>query len=263
MTALRGVLARTVTTLITLFGVALVVFVGLFVGVVLAGPTDEASTFRRILGLGNDEPRGTPADVAPGGVHAFLRHQPHDRDEPVAWDPCREIHYEVNPDGAHLPADDAVAFVADGIAEISRITGLEFTYYGTTDRRPQWERAFVPVGRREAVLIAWAPASEVEILEGRVIGVGGAVAQSFGGREWLRYVSGAVTLDSEDFDELSGEPDGAALQRAVLLHELGHLVGLDHVDSEAELMHADNVGQLDFGQGDLNGLVRLGRGDCA
>ncbi|WP_345893741.1 hypothetical protein [Nocardioides sp. TF02-7] len=39
-------------------------------------------------------------------------------------------------------------------------------------------------------------------------------------------------------------------------------MGLDHVDSPAELMYADNVGREEFGRGDLNGLVRLGQGRC-
>jgi hypothetical protein len=35
------------------------------------------------------------------------------------------------------------------------------------------------------------------------------------------------------------------------------------VDSADELMYADNVGRLEFGTGDLNGLVRLGQGPCS
>ncbi len=71
-----------------------------------------------------------------------------------------------------------------------------------------------------------------------------------------------MTLDSDAFDDFysffSDDDEG----RAILLHELGHLVGLDHVDSTDELMFADNVGKQEFGTGDLNGLVRLGKGRC-
>jgi hypothetical protein len=48
---------------------------------------------------------------------------------------------------------------------------------------------------------------------------------------------------------------------AVIRHELAHVVGLDHVDDENELMHP--VGHPDavtFGPGDLTGLAELGRG---
>jgi predicted Zn-dependent protease len=47
-----------------------------------------------------------------------------------------------------------------------------------------------------------------------------------------------------------------------VLHELGHLVGLAHVQDEHELMYAENIGQLDFGRGDLAGLARVGATAC-
>lgn len=243
-------------------GVALLVSVLVLAGVVLAGPGDELSALRRALGIGQG-PLGTPADVPEGGVHAFLQVQPGDSGDPVTWDPCREIRYEVNTEGAPGDGEEALAFVADGVAEVSAITGLQFELLGETDRRPSWESRFVPAGRREPVLIAWAQASEVEELAGDVAGVGGAVAQSYRSGSLYRYVTGQVTLDEDVYDDLSRSANGRGHQRAILLHELGHLVGLDHVDSADELMYADNVGQLEFGPGDLNGLVRLGEGRCS
>ena len=50
---------------------------------------------------------------------------------------------------------------------------------------------------------------------------------------------------------------------SILLHELGHLVGLDHVDDWTELMHGGGEPNIiDFGPGDLTGLARLGQGEC-
>ncbi|MCX6402111.1 MAG: matrixin family metalloprotease [Propionibacteriales bacterium] len=242
-------------------GLVFVISTLLFVGIVLFAPGSETSALRRLLGLGGD-PLGAPADVPPGGVYAFLEHQPGDEDAPVAWDPCREIRYEINPDGAPDGAGETEAFVADAVAEVSAVTGLRFEYGGRTDRRPRWSGAFVPMGGREPVLISWATESEVDQLEGDVAGLGGSAARS-GNDGRLRFVTGGVTLDIESFDDLEDERDGEDYQRAILLHELGHLVGLDHVDSPAELMFADNVGQLGFGRGDLNGLVELGKGTCA
>jgi hypothetical protein len=242
-------------------GLALLLSAILLGVIVLIGPGDEMAAFRRVLGIGED-PLGTPADVEPGGVHEFLQHQPGRPDEPVTWDPCREIRYEINPDGAPDDQDETVEFVQSAVAEVSSITGLQFEYLGATDRRPEWKEELVPVGRREPVLISWATEDEVEELEGDVAGIGGAVALRQGADRWVRYVSGGVTLDIDVFDDLEAEWDGEDYQRAILLHELGHLVGLDHVDSPAELMYPDNVGLLDFSQGDLNGLVRLGQGRC-
>ena len=48
-----------------------------------------------------------------------------------------------------------------------------------------------------------------------------------------------------------------------MLHELGHLVGLDHVTAANQLMYPQTrPGVTDFGAGDLTGLAALGRGTC-
>jgi hypothetical protein len=241
-------------------GVALLLSAVILLAMLFVGPGNELAALRRVLGIGQD-PLGTPADVPPGGVYAFLQTQPDDDEAPVAWSPCREIRYEINPDGAPGSDDDAEALVEDAIAEVSDLTGLRFTYGGRTDRRPSWESDFVPAGRKEPVLVAWADSGEVEELEGDVAGVGGAVAVSSGPDGWMRYVTGQVTLDEDAYADLDDDDDEEGA-RAILLHELGHLVGLDHVDSPAELMFADYLGQGDFSTGDRNGLVRLGQGRC-
>lgn len=46
------------------------------------------------------------------------------------------------------------------------------------------------------------------------------------------------------------------------MHELAHVLGLDHVDDPTQLMHEENTGQFDFGDGDLAGLALLGTGAC-
>lgn len=241
-------------------GLALLISAAVFGAMLLVGPGDELAAFRRVLGIGQD-PLGDPADVPPGGTYTFLRTQPDGSGEPVAWSPCREIRYQVNPDGAPGNANDAEELVAEAVAEVARITGLRFDYLGRTDRRPSWQASLVPMGRKEPALIAWATEDEVEELEGDVAGVGGAVALGNGTDGWMRYVTGQVTLDSEVYDDLEREGDEEQM-RAILLHELGHLVGLGHADSPAELMYADNVGQPDFSTGDRNGLVALGQGRC-
>jgi hypothetical protein len=48
----------------------------------------------------------------------------------------------------------------------------------------------------------------------------------------------------------------------VVLHELGHLVGLDHVRDRGELMFPTANDVVGYGPGDLQGLAALGRGAC-
>jgi predicted Zn-dependent protease len=75
-------------------------------------------------------------------------------------------------------------------------------------------------------------------------------------------MSGVVTLDGPHLDEITlGQLDGMARAKAVILHELGHLVGLDHVDDPSQLMyHQSSVTTLQGG--DRAGLAELGRGAC-
>lgn len=77
------------------------------------------------------------------------------------------------------------------------------------------------------------------------------------------YVTGQVTLDAPDLREgmrRSGDTTGA---RGVVMHELGHVLGLGHVDDPDQLMHPEGTVANTFADGDRAGLARLGAGACA
>jgi Matrixin len=48
----------------------------------------------------------------------------------------------------------------------------------------------------------------------------------------------------------------------VVMHELGHLVGLAHVRDPGELMAESNLERRDLGPGDRQGLAAVGAGSC-
>ena len=212
------------------------------------------------LGIG-PSPLGQAPRVTGNGTYQFLQHQPGDKNSPVTYNPCEAIQVEINPEGVD-DEDQARDIVLSAMKNVSRATGLRLEYAGPSDDRPQWRSRTEPVlGRSEPVLISFATSDEVTELEGQVAGVGGSASvQRHGVRT---YVTGQVTLDVDTFDDLVDQSGGLEVARAIAMHELGHLVGLAHVDDERELMDAQNHGQVDFGPGDRRGLARLGSGPCA
>lgn len=208
-------------------------------------------------------PLGTPPPAPPGGgPHAFVELQT-DGSTPVAYDPCRPVHYVLRTDGAPAGTEE---LVHSAVERLARATGLRLVYDGPTSEPLVEDRPpFQPdrYGDRWApVLIGWRSDVTESTLDGDVIGEGGSTSISIGSGPRV-FVTGSVTLDAPDLTAMMAEPDGPALVEAVVLHELGHVVGLDHVDDPAQLMYPETVPDVvDFAAGDLEGLSRLGRGAC-
>ena len=231
----------------------------LLVAIAVVLPGTLPPTVRDFVGIG-PAPLGSPPEVSGGGTYRFLQHQPGDDDAPVGYSPCAPIRVNINPDGTDDPAQ-AREIVLEAMKEVALATGLRIEYRGDSDDRPSWRSSTQPVfGGARPALVSFATEDEVSQLEGRVAGVGGSASVRRNGV--VTYVTGQVTLDTDTFNELLRDPGGADLARAITMHELGHLVGLDHVDDQRELMYAHNRGQLDFGPGDRAGLAALGRGRC-
>jgi hypothetical protein len=251
----------------------LVVPIGLLlVGTLAVGTRHLPLSVLRVTQLAGDtppipadaqrDPLGTPPPAPAGdGGFRFLAHLPGQPDAPVTYDPCRPIHVVVNKASAPPGAD---RLLREAIHEVSRATGLVFIIEGPTDEAPSQDRPAHDDrygDRWSPVLVEWTTPARVPALRGRIAGVGGSTPRK-GPTSGPRYVTGTVSLDGPTMRRIVTRPDGHRQARAIVMHELGHLVGLDHVPDPSQLMYEDNVGQVAFGDGDLRGLHELGLGKC-
>jgi Matrixin len=181
---------------------------------------------------------------------------------PVGYSPCRPVHYVVNAELAPAGSD---GLLADAFAKISAATGLKFVNDGATKEKPSDKReAYQPklYGDRWApLLVSWTTPEASPTLAGNVIGTGGSTAYSFGNGP-RSYVSGRLDLDTPQIAELLGQPGGSDYVLAVMQHELGHVVGLDHVDDPVQLMYPEIGAPDGLADGDLTGLYKLHTAHC-
>jgi hypothetical protein len=202
---------------------------------------------------GNEEAQGPP--------YLFLDRT--DQGTPTRWNPCDSIHYIVNTD---LAPPGSIEDVFEAVRRTSAATGIAFDFEGITDEEATIDRAaYQPdrYGDRWApVLIAWVDPDESDIPFEREDRVAAGVAVPVPStRLEDRYVSGWVAINADDPNTPGFSFPGQ--QGPVILHELGHLVGLGHVPTVGELMHPEGGGVVDFGPGDLDGLRQLGaEGGC-
>ena len=228
------------------------------------GPPDARDIWPPAPPDARTQPLGPPPpSLSSSTDYAFMRTLPELGGRPVTWDPFRPIHLVVNNAEAPAGANELIREASDSV---SSATGLQFVIDGTTTEAPTNERAPVDNarygGRWSPVLVAWTDPAVVPELHGRVAGVAGPVGAPYYTASQQHWVSGTVNLDGPQFREILQRGDGRAAARAIVMHEFGHLVGLDHVPSRDELMYESNIGQTAFGAGDREGLRQLGLGVC-
>jgi len=197
------------------------------------------------------------------GGYAFLKTQRESAD-PVTYDPCTVIHVAVNHRGAPTDGD---LMATEAVAQVVRATGLHLVVDAGDSSLPlvpDWTSSPGALDQTPPrILVGWATSDEVAGLAGKVAGLGGSSASASPLTGRWSWSTGQVALDTDYFATLNARGlEGHASGRAVIMHELGHVVGLAHVDDAHQLMAAENLGQVSFGDGDLRGLYQLGQGRC-
>jgi hypothetical protein len=209
----------------------------------------------------SDEPLGQPPALGEASHSYKFLVLNHDG-TPAGYSPCRPLHYVVN---AELAPAGATDLVHDAIRTIGEATGISFINDGATTEAPSQDRQPYQPGsygdRWAPLLISWTTPEAAPKLKGQVIGTGGSTHYSFEGGT-KSFVTGSLELDAPQISLELERPDGARYASAVILHELGHVMGLEHVDDPVQLMYPEIGAPDGLAPGDLNGLRELGRAAC-
>lgn len=208
-----------------------------------------------------DAPLGRP-EPPPYASSSYQFLATNDDGTPVGYSPCRPLHYVVNAD---LVPAGAQALIPEAIDTMSRATGIRFIYDGATTEEPSAQRApYQPdsYGDRWApLLVSWTTPEVAPQLKGKVIGTGGSTHFSYENGP-KTFVTGSLELDAPQIAEELGQPDGELYATAVILHELSHVMGLEHVDDHRQLMFPEIGTPEGLAAGDLNGLYKLAGALC-
>jgi hypothetical protein len=190
----------------------------------------------------------------------------------VRWAPCVKgadgaevIAYKVHTAGK----PGRVRLVKRAIGRLHDATGLRFKYAGRTSYIPQSERlvqrldaATMERRTNAPLVVAWARKGDVSggstLLTGSEAGVG-SIIWRYSSRSQLRLSDAAVIVRRGPSGLKSGFGAGGTVG-TLLLHELGHAVGLRHVEDKSQVMYPV-IGSWSPGRyagGDRNGLKQVG-----
>jgi hypothetical protein len=206
------------------------------------------------------------------GPHRFINHDYGDGYS--FFDPCRPIYWVVNPKDEPSGAREQLELA---VAEVQARTGLKFIYAGETNE-PYDRARSVPNTLYPEIDSEWSPVvfwylsrqdfgewKKTQDYDEEVAGFArGDIELTRSDPPRLVTISGNVVVGTEYVAEMisAGLPEQVWW---LFLHEIGHVVGLDHVDHPSHLMHpggeeADWTTAL--GSGDIEGFARAGAEPC-
>jgi hypothetical protein len=178
------------------------------------------------------------------------------------WDPCLPITYAVNAQRATQAQMDALN---QAIRQVEEASGFDLVYAGEATGSMyignNGSAVAAPVigGSPVMAVFGFSDPYETPVLDGPTIGIGGIgggdnIRATTSGRRWI-VKGGYAIADVTDVTSPSR-------LTSTFSHEIGHMLGLDHVTSPNELMYGFISPLTDFQTGDRNGLYSIGEPQC-
>ena len=191
----------------------------------------------------------------------------------LRWNPCQaRVTYKVNAvyAGSTTAARaSAIADTREAFRRLEAATGIHFEYTGTTTIVPSgsvWSENM----KTAEIVVAWVRPSGSTLLSrdangNKVAATGGYAYKTWAypGQPWNGVIGRGFVVVNQAQQYVFKAGFGPGVTRGnLLLHELGHVVGLNHTDAVSQLMYPVIVSRASTGYraGDLAGLHLVGSG---
>lgn len=218
------------------------------------------------------------ADAASSDFEVGNWTDPNGKQHRIRWNPCQTaVTYAVNPRQAGNTASARTSAVADVKAAVRRVsnrTGVPFSYSGRTSEIPNNGASESWSSRQKAaeIVIAWVKQSRPKYRSNLLTNSGSGYGSGVGGwmmrawtdsdGKWRAAIGRGFVVMNAGHNNLYKAGFGKGVTRgALLLHEIGHAVGLGHVGTTKEIMYPTMLSRefSRYKDGDRTGLKRVGR----
>jgi hypothetical protein len=218
-----------------------------------------------------------PAEAARSSYALSYQTFPDGAKVAARWNPCQPaITYRVNTKyagGSKKARKRALRDAKGAVARLGDATGMTFRYRGSTKQIPKdTSTSWASRQKSAEIVIAWVKQSRragrtnlLGVSGGRYAAGSGGYAYKFwkvGNDPWSGATGrGFVVLDAAQNKKFKPGFGKGATRGELLLHELGHVVGLNHVTSRKQVMYPtiQTSGSSTYSAGDRAGLRKLGR----
>jgi hypothetical protein len=218
------------------------------------------------------------ADASGSGYDVSNWTDPKGKQHRVRWDPCQSaVTFAVNPRLAgktRAARNSAVADARVAFHRVGKRTGINFRFAGRTNEIPRNTSNATWSDRQKAaeIVIAWVDQTRAKTRTNLMTNSGSGYGSGVGGwmmrawtdakGNWQAAIGRGFVVINSGHNGIYRAGYGAGMTRgALLLHEIGHAVGLGHVGTTRELMYPTMLNRTYsmYKDGDRTGLRKVGR----